>query len=103
MDKATLAAQARKHWETWLPQKTAELKAAREFTEASEAAAALALKEAQHLMRQGAKEHEALEIVLPKFILLEPEPPAEDDWEAVELAEKERQYQEMMQDPPEPE
>ena len=99
MDRATLAAKARKHWAIWLPKKTAELKATREFGEATQAAAVAAQRQIQTLVGQGYQEHEAEEVALKLFILLAPEPPDEDDWEAKELAEREDRYQEMMREP----
>jgi hypothetical protein len=96
VDRTTLAIKARKHWETWLPEKTKELKAAGEFGAAIQIAARRAQEEIADLMAQGYQEHEAAEVVLPKFILLKPEPEPDDDWEAIELAEMERKYQEMM-------
>lgn len=99
MDRATLAAQARKHWEIWLPQKTKELKDAGEFAEATQVAAVAAQRQIQELMRQGYQAHEAEEVALKQYILLEPEAPGEDDWETQELAEKEARYQAMMKEP----
>jgi hypothetical protein len=99
MDRATLAAMARKHWAIWLPQKTADLKAAKEFGEATQAAAVAAQRQIQELISQGYRAHEAEEVALKQFILLAPEHPDEDDWEAKELAEKEDRYQEMMREP----
>jgi hypothetical protein len=96
MDRTTLAIKARKHWEEWLPNKTAELKAARLFGSAIQIAARRAQEEIADLMAQGYQEHEAAEMVLPKFILLKPEPEPDDDWAAIESAERERKYQEMM-------
>jgi hypothetical protein len=88
-----LASLARKHWTKWLPQKVAELRASGEPNEALRGAAALAQNEIEHLMKQGYQEHEAREVALPMFILLPPEPGAdEEDWERLELAEKEAEY-----------
>jgi len=100
MDRTTLAIMARKHWEQWLPEKVVELKAEGQLNAAIQVAARQAQEEIQVLMQQGYQEHEAMEVVLPQLILLPPEPDP-DDWEAQELAEKERQYQEMMREPPE--
>lgn len=99
MNTWQLATKARKHWATWLPQKTEELKAAGEFSEATQVAAVAAQRQIQELMRQGYQEHEAEEVALKQYILLAPEPPDEDDWETKELAEKEARYQEMMKEP----
>lgn len=101
MDRATLAETARQHWERWLPEKTAELKANGEFAEAIQGAAALAQKEISDLMAQGYPEHAAMEVALKDYILLTPEPDP-DDWESRELAEKEAAYQDMMREAPEP-
>ena len=96
MDRTTLAIKARKHWEEWLPEKTQELKEAGEFNQAIQMAALRAQQEIADLMAQGYQEHEAEEVVLPQFILLKPE--EREDEQALELAEKEREYQEMMGD-----
>jgi hypothetical protein len=85
---------ARKHWEEWLPEKVAELRAQGALTLALNAAANLAQDEIDHLMRNcGYQEHEAREVALRQFILLPPEPTADDDELEEELREKERQYQ----------
>ena len=86
---------ARKHWEKWLPEKVRDLRAEGKLDEALHGAASLAQAEIDHLMRyQGYQEHEAREVALPLFILLEPESDAGlEDWEREELAEKEREYQ----------
>jgi len=98
MNAAQLASKARKHWAEWLPDKTAELVADGQFAEATMAAAQMAMDEARQLMAQGYPEWSAEEIVLKQYILLEPEPDAtEPEWMRLELAEKEREYQEMMQ------
>lgn len=102
MDRATLAAKARQHWEEWLPNKTAELKLDGAWMEASEAAAQQALDLIAQLVTQGYRAHEAEEVALKQYILLTPEPPPEDDWQEIELAEKERAYQDMMQEPAAP-
>jgi len=77
----------------WLPQKVADLRASGQLNEALQAAAGLAQKEIELLMKQGYQEHEAREAALPMFILLPSEPGAEEeDWERLELAEKEAEY-----------
>ena len=97
MNLAQLAMKAREHWAMWLPEKTAELKKEGMFELATQAVAVAAMKEADVLEMQGYTETAAEEVVLKQFILLPPEPGAELlDWEAEELAEKERQYQEFM-------
>ena len=94
MSVQELKALARKHWEEWLPQKVADLKAQGKLNEALQGAANLAQTEIEHLM---SKKHysvdEAREVALPQFILLPPEQPAEPDEQDRELAEKEAAYQ----------
>ncbi len=99
MDRATLAAQARAHWATWLPNKTAALTAAGELNEATQAAATAAQQQITQAVANGAKEHEAMQEALAQHILLTPEPPPEDDWETRELDERENRYQAMMREP----
>lgn len=107
MDIATLAEKARHHWTTWLPAKTAQLQAQGTLTEATQAAAKAAQQQISELMNlHGHREHEAMESALKEHILLPPEPPSADDWEARELDEKEAQYQKVMraaQPQPDPE
>lgn len=92
--RQALATKARKHWETWLPAKTADLKAAGQFEEAVQGAAALAQQQISQLMQQGYQQHEAEEVVLRELILLAPEAGAEEsDEERAELAELEAAYQ----------
>lgn len=74
MERKALILKAREHWEEWLPKKTQDLKEAGEFKTATRAAARRAQAEIAELMAQGHCEHEAEEVVLPKHILLEPEP-----------------------------
>ena len=96
MDRLTLASKARKHWTTWLPRKTAELKAEGAFEEAVQGAALAASRMIQDLQSQGYQEHEAEEVALRQFVLLPPEPPSEDDWETQDLAQKEAEYQSQV-------
>lgn len=92
-----LAAKARKHWEEWLPQKAARLKAEGTFTQETQKAAVRAAAEIENWMKAGAQIHEAEEIVLPEYILLKPEPDAvESPEEKAESAAAEREYQAMM-------
>jgi uncharacterized protein with PhoU and TrkA domain len=98
MDTATLAAKARHHWATWLPEKTEYLKARGEWEEASQSAAKAAAAQIAQLMAIGYREHEAMEVAMKNHILLTPEPEPEDDWEARELAELEAAYQDKMSD-----
>jgi hypothetical protein len=110
MSVHSLKSRARKHWEKYLPQKVAELKAQGQYQESLHAAAVLAQEEIEHLMKyQHYSAHEAESEALRHHILLPPEPPPEDDWEAQELAKMEAEYQqtygrmfvEMYQDEPE--
>lgn len=88
---------AREHWYTFLPQKVAELKAEGMLAESLQIAAIQAHQEVVSLMEQGWQKHEAEEVALANYILLKPEPGADLlDWEEIELAEKEREYQHMM-------
>ena len=97
MSVRELASLARTHWTKWLPQTVAQL------NEALQGAAGLAQKEIELLMKQGYQEHEAREAALPMFILLPPEPGAEEeDWERLELAEKEAEYPAQPAPPPWP-
>jgi hypothetical protein len=84
---------ARAHWTKWLPQRVTDLRASGQLNEALHGAARLAQNEIELLMKQGYQEQEAREVALPMFILLPPEPGAdEEDWERLELAEKEAEY-----------
>lgn len=97
MNRMALESLARKHWAKWLPKKVAQLKADNELGEAIQGAATRAEREIEELMKQGYQRHEAEEVALPMFILLKPEPDAnEEPWERAELAEKERQYRRTM-------
>lgn len=96
MDIAVLAAKARHHWGIWLPRKTAELVALKTLDEATHVAAAQAHQWINQLMASGYRVHEAEEVALREFILLPAEPSADDDWETIELAEMEAEYQERM-------
>jgi hypothetical protein len=74
MDRKSLIIMARKHWEEWLPEKTQGLKEVGEFKAATRVAARRAQAEIADLMARGFQQHEAEEVVLPKHILLEPDP-----------------------------
>jgi hypothetical protein len=88
-----LKAQARKHWEEWLPEKVKELKAEGNLDQALQGAANLAQAEIEHLMKhRHYSVEEAREVALPKFILLPPEE-QEPDEQDQELAEREAHYQ----------
>src|SRR5688500_482676 len=93
MSVLELKALARKHWLEWLPNKVAAPKAEDKLDEALQGAASLAQAEIEALMKQGYPEHAAREVALPMFILLTPEPAAEDDEQEAELRAMEREYQ----------
>lgn len=93
MNRLELEAKTRKHWTTWLPSKTAELKANGEWDEAVAGAALAAFRMIQELKSQGYQEHEAEEVALPQYVLLPPEEPDEDDELEQELKEMEANYQ----------
>lgn len=97
-----LKAMARRHWTRHLPKKVAELRAEGMLEVALQMAANQAGDRITELMDQGYRLHEAEEVARIEFLLLAPEPVDEDDWEAEELAQLEREYQEMMREPPEP-
>ena len=69
----TMAAKARRHWATDLPEKTRQLKAEGKFETESLAAARLAMAEIETLRQRGFQDHEAEEVALSMFILLKPE------------------------------
>jgi hypothetical protein len=83
---------ARKHWEEWLPEKWAALKAEGKLNEALQGAALLAQDQYEHWLPQIGPEG-AREIALHQFILLAPEVDGLDAEQREELAEKERQFQ----------
>ena len=97
MDRTTLAHKALTHWTKWLPNKVKALKAEGKLGEAIQGAASQAQRAMSDLMSQGYREHEAEEVVLPRYVLLPPEPEAkETPEERAELAKMERQYQKEM-------
>lgn len=97
MSEQALAQKARKHWERWLPQKVAELKQQGTFSEATQAAGKLAQARISELMATGFREHEAEEVALSEFVLLQPEPAAvAPAWEQEELAKLDREYRKLM-------
>ena len=73
---------AREHWKVWLPQKVAELKADGQLEASLQVAAQNAQERVLELMGQGYQVHEAEEVALKEFVLLDPEPAPDDDWEA---------------------
>lgn len=76
-----LVNKAIRHWKEWLPNRYAELLEANQLITAAEAAAKGAALEMKELMDAGMRRDEAEEIVLPKWILLPPEPEAEQEAE----------------------
>lgn len=89
----SLASKARKHWATWRPKMVADLKAAGQLDEAVQGAATRAQDRIAGLMQQGYQQHEAEEVALREFILLAPEPEAEEsDEERAEAAMLEAEY-----------
>ena len=94
MDKLSLASKTRKHWMKWLPQKVAALREAGEFEEAVQGAALAAHRQILELMQQGYQAHEAEEVALRQFVLLEPEADANlEPWEKAELDAMEAEHQ----------
>jgi hypothetical protein len=91
MDRTIIAHIARKHWSRWLPEKTAQLKAERQFGKATQIAALQAQKMIRELMDQGYQENEAAEVALPLYILLQPEPDA-NEYDDPELRRKRRKW-----------
>ncbi len=86
MSAQRYAAMARKHWEQWLPKRVANLKLEGEYQQAIQTAGKNAQESVLDLMSQGFQQHEAEEIALKEFVLLEPEPEAnEEPWEREEL------------------
>ena len=97
MSISAMEAQARKHWATWLPAKTAALKKQGMWEVATRNAAAEAQKRIQDLIDSGLPPEAAQEVAIKEHILLDPEKGAGvEDWEAEELAQREREYQETM-------
>ncbi len=100
MNRLAMESLARKHWAKWLPKKVAQLKADGELSEAIQGAATRTERERADLMAQGYQLHEAEEVALPMFILLKPEPEAnEEPWETAELAAQERQHRKTIASP----
>ncbi len=93
-----LISQARKHWTAHLPKKVAALRQQGKLESALQVAAKQASDRIQELQQSGYRPHEAEEVARSEFLILKPEPPAEDDEEAAELRELEREYRKMMQD-----
>lgn len=93
-----LANKAIRYWKDWLPNRYKELLDANQLVTAAATAAAGAAKEIKELMQAGARLDEAEEVVLPKWILLQPEEPdpEEPDWETTELDDREAAYQRLQ-------
>jgi hypothetical protein len=98
----TIIAHIARNWSRWLPEKTAQLKAERQFGKATQIAVLQAQKMIRELMDQRYQENEAAKVALPLYILLQPEPDA-DEYDDPELRRKRRKmearYQEMMRKP----
>jgi hypothetical protein len=65
---------ALRHWKKWLPKHYAELSAKSELHTVTQVAAALTEAEVRALMDRGLVRQDAENIVLPRYILLAPEP-----------------------------
>lgn len=94
-----LESKALRHWNEFLPSMVASLIADGQLETRVRNAAMSAQQEIRELTRNGYREHEAEEVVLPHLILLKPEADAGPPWERDELAKKEAQYQAMMAEP----
>ena len=92
-----LISQARKHWTKHLPKKVAELQRQGRLESTLQVAAQQASDRIQELQQSGYRPYEAEEVARSEFLILNPEPPADDDEEAEELREMEREYRKMMQ------
>lgn len=92
MSAQELASKARKHWAEWLPERTAELKAAGIFGSETMAVAQMAQERIDQLMATGYREHEAEEVALKEYILLPPEKEEPNR----EAEAREAEYQRMM-------
>lgn len=88
---------ARKHWKTWLPKMTAELKADGDWESTLQVTGKQAAARVLELMEQGFPQWSAEEVALSELILLKPEVGAnQPDWERAELSKLEAEYQKMM-------
>lgn len=95
MNVLQLESLASDHWKQWRPEEYAEMES-NGTLQANLRAAAVAAKETiEDLIQQGYQMHEAEEVALKTYILKEPEGDGLEDWEREELAEKERQFQEV--------
>lgn len=85
---------ARKHWQEWLPQKVADLKAEGQLDQSLTTAAVLATRKVVELMGLGYQLHEAEEVALQEYVRLAPEEDP-DDPEAIELERLEKEYRDL--------
>lgn len=93
-----LKAKAADHWQEWLPAKWANLVAEDRVDLELTRAATQAEREIREWMDRGARLDEAEEMVLPRTILLAPEPGVSGLGEEIdeELRQREADYQEMI-------
>lgn len=94
-----LKALAADHWRTYLPTKWAALVAADRVDLELTQAATLAEQQIRELMRKGAREDEAREMVLPDLIYLPPEASGLSPEAQEEEAELEEEYQRTVGQP----
>jgi hypothetical protein len=94
MTTEAFAAMARNHWKKWLPRKWKALMESGQAEAEVRAAAQMAQQEKLRLMKMGAQEHEADEIVRAEFLLLKPEPEA--DAPDAEDRAREKEYARAM-------
>ncbi len=73
MNLQQLKRMAMDHWEEWLPEMAAEMRSRNALQVEALKAAKRAQREICSMMRMGATEQEAREVVLPRYILLKPE------------------------------
>lgn len=70
---------ARKHWAEWLPNRVKQLKQEGQLEASLQTAGKNAAARVLELMEQGYQQHEAEEVALREFVLLAPEPEADED------------------------
>ncbi|GAB3376176.1 hypothetical protein [Azotobacter armeniacus] len=78
MSAQRFKAMARKHWTQWLPNRVKELKEAGELESTLQTAGINAQRRLLELMQQGYRAHEVEEVALAEFVLLRPEPEADE-------------------------
>lgn len=99
MTEQQMTLRAREHWAQWLPEKTAQLQKTGRFLEETQAAGKLAAARMTQLQAGGYQEHEAAEVALAEYVLLQPEEGAgQEPWEREELDQMEVSYQRSMKD-----